>query len=173
MRTTVTLLTLLLITAVLCHAQLRRTPRFEDYPARLRFPARSAQVNIRSTPYTPCFRTMLRLAARSGDRFAGHYRVITFGCGTECIRIGITDLISGRTYISPFAIAGAGIEVRPGSRLLIADSARVLRETYGDDPPLYRITKYYVWNGRNLVELENGRLTREPAREFLRCSERR
>lgn len=116
---------------------------------------------------------MLRRAAVSGEKFAGRYGVVWFGCGSECIRVGITDLVSGRTYISPFAVGSAGVEVVPDSRLLIANSPKNLRETYGDDPPPYIKTRYFVWNGLHLRELEDGKLIGEPDREFKNCSEMR
>jgi hypothetical protein len=163
----------LFLFAVPCGAQPHRAPRFRDYPSKSKFAPRRARINIHSTPFTPCFRTILRQAVVAGDRFAGHYRVVQFGCGTECLRVAITDLVSGRTYISPFAVGSAGIEVAPGSRLLIANSPEKLRETYGDAPPPYVKTQYFIWNGRGLKEIEGGKLRREPEREFKTCSEMR
>lgn len=115
---------------------------------------------------------MLRDATQSDDKFAGHYKVVSFGCGTECILVGITDLVSGRTYISPFVVASAGIEVKQNSKLLIANSPKNIKELYGDDAPSYVKTRYFIWNGLRLEELDNGKLIGEPKPEFDKCSER-
>ena len=41
-------------------------------------------------------RTRLRDAARAGPDFAGHYRIESIGCGTECTNSFIIDVKTGR-----------------------------------------------------------------------------
>jgi|SRR6266705_3893716 len=138
-----------------------RTPKFTDYPARVITTRRSVKLQIHSTPDTACFRTMLRRVVRSGLRFAGHYAVGSWGCGT-CLRLGIVDLTNGRTYVTPFEASSrkGSINVQRDSRLLIIDDS--------EHPP----GEYYLWTGRHLLAINNGKVERrEPEREFLRCSE--
>src|SRR4030095_4545956 len=106
MRTTLILMTICLC-AVGATAQ-DRTPQFADYPARVAPTNSPAKVKIYSTPDTSCFRTMLRQTAKTGARFAGHYAIDYWGCGTSCARIGIVDLKTGRAYVSPFYVGIAG-----------------------------------------------------------------
>ena len=135
-----------------------RSPKFSDYPARVVRTSRSTKVRIHSTPYTVCYRTMLRTVAREDELFAGHYAIGYWGCGT-CVRVGIVDLLTGRAYVTPFeasdSISNDGFKVKANSRLLIIDGLSG--------------TSYYVWNGRDLLELEDGKLSRRTP-DFLTCS---
>lgn len=140
-----------------------RAPEFSDYPARVIQTRRSIKLRIHSTPDTACFRTMLRKVAREGQRFAGHYAISAWGCGT-CLRVGIVDLTNGRTYVSPFEVSSAQgiIRVKADSRLVVID-----------DPERANPSWSYLWNGRHLLEIDEGRKVarRERKREFLQCSE--
>jgi len=149
-----------LITAGTVCAQ-ESAPKFTDYPARVVSTRRSVRVQLRSTPYTQCFRTMLRRVVSHGLRFGGHYTVGSWGCGT-CLRLGIVDLITGRSYVTPFEASSrrASITVRPDSKLLIMDD------------PEHAPGLYYVWNGRQLLPIYDRKVERrEPQPEFLRCAE--
>jgi hypothetical protein len=147
----------------------KRIPKFTDYPAQLIKTRKSVKVKIHSTVDTSCFRTMLRDTVRDGDRFAGHYALSYWGCGTECARLGIVNLLTGQSYVSPFAVAGVGIKVRPDSRLLIVNDPDAVRSNYGGSVPLRYEPNYYLWTGRHLLLIANGKATNEPEREFKRC----
>ena len=159
----------LLIAVIPCYAQ-TRPPGFDAYTVEPAFPRHSARVQINSGPDTRCFRTMLRVTVRSGQRFAGHYAILNWGCGTECTRIGIVDLRTGKAYVSPFGIGIINLQVRPNSKLMIANSPEWIQATYGDAPPDYISTQYYVWDGARLRKVANGRVGTEPEREFEPCS---
>src|SRR5215813_7045136 len=156
-----------------------QVPRFSDYPAPIRRTGSSVKVKIKSTPDTSCFRTMLRQTARHGQRFAGHYAVDYWGCGTSCARIGIVDLLTGRAYVSPFyvGIAGGGPEVKPiktepNSRLVLVNDPEVVRKEYGEPPPEELAPNYFLWTGRNILPIRQGKVDRvEPARAFDKCFE--
>jgi hypothetical protein len=45
--------------------------------------------------------TVLRRAAAEGPNFNGHYRVVRWGCGTNCIEWAVIDLMNGRVWFSP------------------------------------------------------------------------
>ena len=140
-----------------------RAPEFSDYPVPVIQTRRSVKVQIRSTPDTACFRTMLRKVARDGHLFAGHYAIGSWGCGT-CLRVGIVDLTNGRSYVSPFEVSSAQgiIHVKPNSRLVLIDDAERAEPSW-----------WYLWNGRHLLDINEGRkiARHEREREFLRCSE--
>ena len=134
------------------------TPKFSDYPARVVPTRRSTKVRIHSTPYTACYRTMLRNVAREGELFAGHYAIGYWGCGT-CVRVGIVDLLTGRAYVTPFeasdSLSDGGFKVKANSRLVVIDG--------------YSGSSRYVWNGHDLLELDGKKLARR-APDFLTCS---
>jgi hypothetical protein len=70
---------------------------------------------------------------RPGPNFAGHYFIVTWGCGSPCLMAAIVDAKSGRVLPPPFHPAGAYFQVpwafpeeppldyRLGSRLLVAN----------------------------------------------------
>src|SRR5687767_11959254 len=123
-------------------------PRFSDYPAKVIRTTKSVKVRIHSTPDTVCFRSKLRTTARKGEGFAGHYALSYWGCGTECARIGIVDLITGRAYVSPFSVSGVGIKTRIGSRLVLVNDPNVVGKNFGDPTPARYLPVYFVWTGR-------------------------
>jgi hypothetical protein len=131
-------------------AQTTSPPRFEDFSVTARFSGKSARVNLSSHPNARMFRTMLRETAKQGANFAGHYAVRRWGCGTECIRIGIVNLKTGQAYVSPF-YASIGVVTRIDSRLLIVAPPEQIKEQYGDDAPDYLHPRYFVWRKDKLV----------------------
>ena len=149
---------LLYLTLIICslsvgsHAQRRWPPHFADYPVKERVRGKPAPINFRSHSQARMFRTMLRDTAALGANFAGHYAVNWWGCGTECMRIGIVNLKTGDVYMSPFA-AQVGIDSRVGSRLLVVNPPARLKEEFGDGPlpAFYLQTRYYLWQNGKLV----------------------
>jgi hypothetical protein len=99
-------------------------PRFEDFPVSQSF---------KGTPATPTFqtaeqqqyRTRIREGVlmgrgvwtgtwkdakeRKGPNFAGHYFVIRWGCGSDCLMMAIVDAETGKVSASP--IPGGGSEL--------------------------------------------------------------
>lgn len=137
-------------------------PQFKDYPARVVRTRKSVKVNIHSTPDTVCFRTMLRTAAREGQRFAGHYAVYYWGCGT-CVRIGIVDLLTGRAYVTPY-----GITPLAADNVVKAEADSHLLLVANDEAPGGYL--YFLWTGRHLLPIYDGKVEpREPERNFLPC----
>jgi len=153
------------------------TPKFSDYSVPVIKTRPSVKVNAQSTADTRCFRTMLRQTARQGVRFGGHYAIDYWGCGTNCARIGIVDLLTGRAYVSPFyvGIAGGGqhksIKTKADSRLVLVNDPEVVREEYGDPPPEEFVPAYFIWTGKHLLPIRNGKVDpAEPKRAFEPCS---
>ena len=130
-------------------AQRSSPPRFRDFHVTEEFRGRPARVNLDSHPQARMFRTMLRDTAKLNPNFSGHFAVKYWGCGTECIRIGIVDLKTGRCYVSQF-YASVGIATRIDSRLLVVAPPEMIKELYGDDAPDSVYPRYYVWKDNRL-----------------------
>jgi hypothetical protein len=132
-------------------AQTKKPPRFADYPGGAKFRGKASRINFHSCSLARMFRTRLRDTVSIGPNFAGHYAVNSWGCGTECIQIGIVDLQNGNVYMPGFS-AQAGVDTHANSRLLIVNPPARLKELYGDSPlpDDYFQTRYYLWNGREL-----------------------
>jgi len=47
----------------------------------------------------------------NGPNFAGHYFVIRWGCGSECLMMAIVDARTGKVYDPPFTGAGSELYV--------------------------------------------------------------
>lgn len=47
------------------------------------------------------YRTELRREARLGPNFNGHYRILSWGCGSACVYWSVIDLANGAVWISP------------------------------------------------------------------------
>jgi hypothetical protein len=77
---------------------------FAAYPAPL-YSGPLAGPNFRISPASFWrFRTVIREGARRGVNFAGHYSIITIGCGTDCNTTTLVDDQSGA--ISSFPLGG-------------------------------------------------------------------
>ena len=73
-------------------------PQFKEYPVAARFRGIVTPPDVRSHPRSRMFRTMIREGAKNGPNFAGHYTVVSWGCGTGCISMAITDARSGKVF---------------------------------------------------------------------------
>lgn len=121
----------LLAAATTCLAQQPRSrPTFDSFPARKTFRGKPAKPKL-VTRKQHLFRTMIRTGGQDHGRFAGHYSVAMWGCGSDCMQYAITDLMTGRVF-GPFSVSGLpwswyddrqhrpveDLEFHPTSRLL-------------------------------------------------------
>ena len=96
--------------------------RFGDYPVSdtsLGQP-RPAGVVFVSADYGRMYGTRLRQGAAEGPNFAGHFTVVTWGCGTGCQIAAVVDARTGRLSEQTLLTAN-GLRFRRDSRLLYAD----------------------------------------------------
>src|SRR5262249_41318569 len=106
--------------------------KFEDYAAATDFKGRPA-APILTTKSARMYRTQIRLAAREGPNFAGHYTNAEWGCGSGCVSIAVIDAVSGKVFDAPFNYIAfplrdspngrefQGLVYKVSSRLFIAD----------------------------------------------------
>lgn len=122
---------LLMLVLVVQAAAGDATGEFEAYPpeAALSGPAAKPIVNAgRARQY----RTILTEEAAEGANFNGHYRIVQWGCGANCLQWAVIDLTSGDVWFAPESLGScftAGerlsrvrewIEFYPTSRLIYA-----------------------------------------------------
>ena len=122
-------------------------PRFDDYPAE---PVDKAPAEIdfeNSIEQAWMFRTTLRNAAPEGPNFAGHWTIVTVGCGTSCQISFIIDTLSGRVYDAPQSTLG--VLHRTDSRLLIVNDP----ELSDPDGPAYYLPQYWVLDGTEFRQI--------------------
>jgi len=125
---------------------LRRPPTFSEYHVDQLFRGQNAAAKV--TGHWRLFRTRIRAAAKRPANFAGVYRVVEWGCGSDCVRFALLDLKSGSIFDAPFESLwldayptngwrGTGLEYHVDSRLLLADGC--VKEKCA--------TFYYEWTG--------------------------
>jgi hypothetical protein len=123
-------------------------PKFKDYPA----PPTTIEQNapLVLTRSDRNYRTRLREAAKEKPNFAGHYIVVIWGCGSECVVGAAIDAQTGRVFWIPHSTCCWGIvddkfapvEFRLDSSLIIFSGLRDEKE--GDDGTHF----YNFKNGR-------------------------
>jgi hypothetical protein len=70
-------------------------PRFEQYPVGRSSPFPPAKLELQSNPIAKRYRTVIREEMTHGPNFAGHYRVVFWGCGTSCSQFAVVNLKTG------------------------------------------------------------------------------
>jgi len=96
------------------------------------------------------FKTVIVTEAAKGPNFAGSYRIVHWGCGSDCIVFVVADLKTGKVYDPPFEslllidfrqsgkeALRKGLIYRQDSRMLIVDGC----------PTEHCGTFYYEWFG--------------------------
>lgn len=80
-------------------------PRFQEFPAAV-WHGRAALLNLRSHRLARLYRTAVRQQLQDeGINFAGHYSLVTMGCGTGCSITAIVDARNGTAFF-PRALDG-------------------------------------------------------------------
>jgi len=126
-----------------------KLPKFEDYPVTKTFKGAPVPPHI-VTPEERRYRTVIRQGVSKGwgvddeltggemkgpgPNFAGHYIIVTWGCGSPCLMAAIVDLKAGRIFPPPFhpgpghsyfqvrwEFPSKALDYRLNSRLLIAN----------------------------------------------------
>jgi hypothetical protein len=148
-----------LVIVLLLVTQVVSAHRFEDYQVARVYHGHLARPNLRSAPGASHFRTVLREGAREGANFAGHFAVVTWGCGTSCQSLAIVDVRSGRVFFPLRDVLEMGAEFKINSRLLVTDPLTAWREVapdFGPDGlPARAWARYYEWRDTALVLLDS------------------
>lgn len=144
------------------------SPSFERYPApAARAPRKPAAAPRLTSKEARLYRTVIRDAFTQPANFAGHYRVATWGCGTDCRNFAIVDKYTGATYTMPGVQAIAGVmgndeervAFRPDSTLLIV--AGCFNDDC-DDNNAKAARFFYEWTGTRLRRVGTCPLAIEP-----------
>jgi len=117
-----------------------------------------APPDFKTDPGALIFRTQIKRQCKSENiNFAGHFTVIEWGCGTECIDIAIVDRITGEIHYSDISYGTDegfwGTEHKANSRLFIENSYNLM------DHPGYKLVRKYErlklfeWTGSKLIRL--------------------
>ncbi|KEF33109.1 hypothetical protein D777_00117 [Marinobacter nitratireducens] len=100
------------------------------------------QVDIDSHPDAISFRSRFSALVGRPANFAGHYRLLFWGCGTECQQFSIVDVKTGQVFMDESWSTSLGVSFRADSTLLITNP--------GARPTMRMKTGYYQWDGKQL-----------------------
>ena len=140
-------------------------PAFSQFPARAFFGGKPASVNLASHPKARTYRSVLRLGAKAGPNFDGHFTIVGWGCGSSCLQFAVVDATTGAVAfpkleppqdngISSVHVAEATGEVLPQYNALRfrRDSSLLIVLGGSNDEPVEGIG-YYEWDGHKFHRL--------------------
>jgi hypothetical protein len=130
-------------------ARRQHKPWFSDLAARDTQPMHPA-APLLADPGARRYRTPIRAGAAAGPNFAGHYTVVSMGCGSPCTVVAIVDARTSHVYMQESAFASWPPLFRRDSRLLIDDPTGIV--TTAEGVPWWNSTIYYYeWSGTRLI----------------------
>jgi hypothetical protein len=106
-------------------------PAFESYRVTEHFKGRPAKVIL--TGVDQDARDKVKAAAKQKPNFAGHYVIVTWSCGNECLAGSVIDAATGKVFSLPVTVCcwkqETGPELKPiefhlDSRLLVLQGGR-------------------------------------------------
>ncbi len=96
-----TLITTLSVLSIACWTQAKADQSaFDQYKLSNSdiYQARPAPVKLSSYPNADNFKTALTKGAKNGPNFAGHYTIVSVGCGEQCQDNWLIDARDGKIY---------------------------------------------------------------------------
>jgi hypothetical protein len=78
-----------------------REPAFSLYPVTQDAPLKIAPLDLKSSPLAQRYCTVIRNQLKQGPNFAGHYAVVSWGCGSCCFEFAIVDTRNGKVLSGP------------------------------------------------------------------------
>ena len=139
-----------LVALVLLTAPAFAQPKFSDYPAEI-YTGKVAKPILDSADKRN-YRTRIDEAAKGRPDFAGHFIIVKWGCGAECLGGAILDAKSGVVEFLPWSVCcSANFDLEPldyhaDSRLLIANG--MINEEEPDT------AHYFEFDGSQFQQLE-------------------
>jgi hypothetical protein len=118
-------------------------PGFAQYAVSDYFQGMPAPMDLASHPDAARFADRLSPELDQGPNFAGHYRLVSWGCGTHCTASLIVDLRSGAVHDG--VVAELGLLFRADSALLIVNPHPERSFEVGE-VPAWAATRYYRWH---------------------------
>lgn len=118
-------------------------PTFWQYAVADYFQGIPAAIDLASHPDAARFADRLTAKLDQGPNFAGSYRLVSWGCGTQCTTSMIVDLRSG--VVHDGVTAELDMHFRADSALLIVNPHPEKSFEIGEIPP-WAGTRYYRWH---------------------------
>lgn len=84
--------------------------------------------------------------------FAGHFTLVTWGCGSDCRMVAAVNAKTGDVYIAPFTVS-TGVSFRLESKLVIANDSEINRYLSGEPMLDVYWPAWYVWQHGRFVRV--------------------
>lgn len=115
-------LTLVLLSLVVSKCLIAAPVSKKSEPQFNEFPAQTVKITTTKKPIFSSnlarrYKTIISNSMADEPNFAGHYRVVVWGCGTDCRGFAIVDLLSGKTYTLPNLESVVGVMGNDEDRL--------------------------------------------------------
>ena len=133
-------------------------PLSERYPATAKFtgPVHMPDFRGRDRKFAD-LHTRIREAIKAGPSFAGHYTIIGWGCGTECVDYVVADVATGQVFRFPLSGEDYGelqLGAKINSRLIVANWIADSDQRAPDNSLLQNcLRQSFVWTGDKAVPL--------------------
>ncbi len=129
-------------------------PQFQDYPVREKFSGKPAAPKLTSKR-ARLFRTNIRTQTAEGANFAGHYRIVTWGCGAGCAQFAVVDVKTGDVYFPPSVETVMVLLEQEENPLQFRLDSRLLIITGNKQMPNWRNPEsgkfFYQWKENRLI----------------------
>lgn len=71
---------------------------YDQYREEKIFKGKPVEPNLATHKDARKYRTVLKQQSKEGPNFAGHYTIVTIGCGTSCAGIAVIDTQTGHVF---------------------------------------------------------------------------
>src|SRR5437879_412722 len=140
---------------------------FARYPAERLYKGKPVPPKLTS-PTQHQFRTVLRTGAQKGPNFAGHYTVVEWGRGSNCVVFTVVDAVNGKVFDNGMPPVNdeypCGLLYKLESRLLVVE---VSGTPNGDCK-----ARLYTWDGSQFIQVHNSASLSEGGLKGIRLQQR-
>jgi hypothetical protein len=116
-------------------------PGFDKYRVKEIFPGPYVNPDTDNSPTGKRFRSVIQNGYVQKPDFAGHYRVVSWGCGSNCHVFVLVDMKTGKIINAP-GPAAIDAEYYVHSAVFVIDPQDMIKESGAD---LY-VTEYFLWD---------------------------
>ncbi|MBO0357525.1 hypothetical protein J0X19_06175 [Hymenobacter sp. BT186] len=124
---------------------------FAEFPAKASFRSNAVAPDFTTNKQAKRHITRIKESAQQPANFAGHYRLVTWGCGSNCQQSVLVDQRTGRIYDAPETALGLSYQLT--SRLLITDYYIDSEDQTYLVNSAYPIPEFYEWTGSRFQKL--------------------
>jgi len=135
-------------------------PTFEQYKVGDIFQGTPSEPNFESRPEAKTFITRISEGAKEGPNFAGHYTVVSWGCGTSCQSSAVLDAKTGDIVVYGI-LSVYGLSYELNSSLLVVNPRENIPDLLLKDLEYYSGEHYPLGStpgGADYYVLENNEL---------------